>query len=68
MRAVFCWQCGVEPTGVADVQTFGDPGPRHIPTGWPVGDHEHSIDPPTPDELRTGADAALARILEEWAR
>jgi hypothetical protein len=63
-----CWQCGVEPIGLADVRTYGDPGPVLIPTGWPAGDHEHAVTPPTPIELQAGGDRALARIMEEWAK
>lgn len=68
MTDLRCWHCGAEPTGTVDVRTFGDVGPVLIATGWPLGDHEHAVDPPTPVELRDGGDAALARIMKEWAR
>lgn len=68
MSQLRCWQCGVEPTKAADVRTISDPGPVLIPAGWPPGDHEHAVHPPTPSELQAGGDRALARIVEEWAR
>jgi hypothetical protein len=61
-----CWQCGAEPTGLAEVTAYGDLEPRYIPTGWPPGDHPHAVDPPTPAELQAGGYAALAQILDSW--
>lgn len=60
-----CWQCGTEPTGVADARTFGEPEPVLIPTGWPDGDHEHAVNPPTPTELVDAGDRIRARMLED---
>ena len=60
-----CWQCGAEPTGLADVRTFSDPEPVYLPTGWPPGDHEHAEHPPSPGELQQAGHRALRRILEE---
>lgn len=61
-----CWQCGAEPLGLVDVTTFGVAEPRYLPNGWPPGDHEHAVTPPTPGELARAGDAALARILATW--
>jgi hypothetical protein len=63
-----CWQCGVEPTGLAEVSRLGDAEPRYLPTGWPPADHPHAFDPPSPSELLAAGDAALARVLAEWSR
>jgi hypothetical protein len=59
-----CWMCGAEPTGLADVTTFGDPEPRYLPTGWPAGDHEHAADPPTAEQLADRGIAAIERKLK----
>lgn len=63
-----CWQCGVEPLGAIEVTTFGEAQPRYVADLWPPGDHEHAGNPPTPSELLARGDAALARVLAEWAR
>jgi hypothetical protein len=60
-----CWQCGVEPTGTVNVQTFTDPGPVYVATGWPPGNHEHAEHPPTPAELERDGHRSLRRILED---
>jgi hypothetical protein len=59
--------CGVEPTGLADVTTYGDREPRYLPTGWPAGHHEHAIDPPTPERLANDGIAAIERMLKTAA-
>ncbi len=58
-----CWQCGVEATGVAEITSLGDAMPRFLPTGWPAGDHEHEVTPPSPEELLARADRVMGRIL-----
>lgn len=63
---VKCWMCGAKPTGTADVTSFGDlAGGRrvYVPTGWPDGDHDHEVVPPSPAELAQRGDRAAARIL-----
>lgn len=57
-----CWQCGVEPIGLVDATTLDDPEPSYVPTGWPLGDHEHAVAPPTPDELADAGHRALERV------
>ncbi|MFV2094840.1 DUF6221 family protein [Micromonospora sp. LOL_014] len=61
-----CWMCGVEPTGLAEVTSFGDlAGGRRVvvSTGWPDGDHDHEVIPPSPGELAERGDRAARRIL-----
>lgn len=64
-----CWQCGVEPLGTVDVSTLGEgPGTHLIPTGWPPGDHEHAVFPPTPGALLAVGAEAFDRVMKEWMR
>jgi hypothetical protein len=58
-----CWQCGVEPTGLAEVTLMEDPEPRYLPTGWPTGDHQHDLVAPTAGQLAAAGDAARQRML-----
>lgn len=58
-----CSQCGVEPTGLVEVTQMEDDEPRYFPTGWPPGDHEHAIDPPSPSDLLDAGDRARERML-----
>jgi hypothetical protein len=57
-----CWQCGVEPAGLVEITQMGEVEPRHLPTGWPRGDHPHAFDPPSPGELAEMGDRARRRI------
>lgn len=66
MSGIRCWQCGVEPTGVADVRTLSQTEPSYIPTGWPDGDHEHDTAPPTPGALLAAGSRAYDRVMEAW--
>lgn len=58
-----CWQCGVEPEEVFEVTTLAEARPRYVPGRWPVGDHPHAFEPPSPGELARAGDAAAGRIL-----
>lgn len=61
-----CWQCGIEAEPI-EVTTFGDPEPRYIPLFRPwEADHEHSVNPPTPEELIERGYRSLNRIMKEW--
>jgi hypothetical protein len=62
LRAMSCWQCGVQPEDLVEVRSLGGPV-RFIPQ-WPAGDHEHAEKPPTPEELLNAGSATLLRILQ----
>jgi hypothetical protein len=63
-RSMKCWMCGVEPTGLAEITALNEVMPRFLPTGWPPGDHEHAVQPPTPGELEQAGHEALMRIRQ----
>lgn len=67
MSGLRCWQCGVEPEGVAEVTTLGQAEPQYVPTHWPASDHAHALRPPTPEELVEDGHRSLRRILEDDA-
>lgn len=58
-----CWRCGVEPTDTVEVTNLSDPEPKYLPARWPDGDHEHEVNPPTPQQLVDAGSAALARVV-----
>lgn len=56
-----CWWCGVEPTDTHEI--YSPNGNYHIHT-WPPADHQHSVTPPTTDQLVADGHATLRRIME----
>lgn len=60
---IHCWQCGVEPLDVVNVQSFDDPEPVWIPALWPAADHEHAVGAPSPQALIDEGHRILHRIL-----
>lgn len=44
-----CWWCGAEPEDEVEVHTLA--GRVRTIYHWPRGNHTHSVEPPTADEL-----------------
>jgi hypothetical protein len=46
-----CWWCGIEPIGVYEVRVMESASAVRLIVQWPDGDHPHSEEPPSADEM-----------------
>jgi hypothetical protein len=59
-----CWQCGVQPDETYDLYADGHAEPVRWVYEWPIGDHPHAVDPPSPGELTDAAWNVWLRTLD----
>jgi hypothetical protein len=46
-----------------EVTALEDAQPRYIPGRWPDGDHQHEVDPPSPEEFQRRAFKLLSERI-----